>query len=486
MKPSLPVFERAHVLVIGDVMLDRYWHGSTSRISPEAPVPVVRVELTEERPGGAGNVALNINALGAHAAVAGLTGADTAADTLQHHLEGVQIKCLFERVPGFATVTKLRVLSRHQQLIRLDFEDGFIGHVPDGLLDKLQQAMAQAAVIVLSDYGKGTLRAARAFIEAARALGKPVLVDPKGSDFSIYRGATLLTPNLAEFEAVVGPCQDETELSTKGEQLRRTLDLHALLITRSERGMTLLRDGHAPLHLHAQAREVYDVTGAGDTVISVLAASLAAGEDLAAATALANIAAGIVVGKLGTATVTVNELHSALSEAVATRHGVLDEEQLVGLVEEARARGERIVMTNGCFDIVHAGHVSYLDQAKRLGDRLIVAVNDDASVQRLKGAPGTPRPVNPLAQRMAVLAGLKSVDWVVAFAEDTPKRLICRLLPDILVKGGDYTPEQVAGQDCVRARGGEVRILGYQQGCSTTRIINAIRSTSESEQGSRT
>ncbi len=312
-------------------------------------------------------------------------------------------------------------------------------------------------------------------IAVARAAGKPVLVDPKGTDFGIYRGASLLTPNLAEFEAVVGHCHDDAELVARGEKLRREFDLQALLITRSERGMTLLQEGRAALHLHAQAREVYDVTGAGDTVIGVLAAALAAGEDLAGATALANVAAGIVVGKLGTATVTVDELRSAMSAEFTTRHGVVSEEQVLAMVVEARARGEKIVMTNGCFDILHAGHVSYLEQAKDLGDRLIVAVNDDASVRRLKNSGTMPRPVNPLAQRMAVLAGLSSVDWVVPFSEDTPQRLICRVVPDILVKGGDYRPEQIAGHDCVIAQGGQVRVLGFEAGCSTSRIIDAIR-----------
>ncbi len=475
MQVHLPIFDSAHVLVVGDVMLDRYWHGATSRISPEAPVPVVRVEQTEERPGGAGNVALNITALGCKATVVCLTGQDEAADVLQRQLELARVNCLFERVAGFATITKLRVLSRHQQLIRLDFEDGFTGHVPQAMMEAFNRSLPQANLVVLSDYGKGTLRVTRELIKSARNAGKLVLVDPKGTDFEIYRGASILTPNLAEFEVVVGHCLNEDDLVEKGERLREQLQLNALLITRSERGMTLVREGHKALHFHAQAREVYDVTGAGDTVISVLAAALAAGQDLADATALANLAASIVVGKLGTATVSVEELRAAMQEHHQTQRGVLTEEKLLTAVAEAKARGEKIVMTNGCFDILHAGHVGYLEQAKRLGDRLIVAVNDDESVKRLKGNGEMPRPVNPLLQRMTVLAALESVDWVVPFSEDTPRQLICRVLPDMLVKGGDYKPEQVAGHDCVTAQGGEVRILGYQEGCSTSRIIDAIR-----------
>ncbi|HWQ94547.1 MAG TPA: bifunctional D-glycero-beta-D-manno-heptose-7-phosphate kinase/D-glycero-beta-D-manno-heptose 1-phosphate adenylyltransferase HldE [Gammaproteobacteria bacterium] len=471
----LPDFTAARVLVVGDIMLDRYWHGATARISPEAPVPVVRIEQAVERAGGAGNVALNIAALGAQVTLLGLTGKDEAADILQTQLSAANVNCAFEQVQGYSTITKLRVLSRHQQLIRLDFEDGFTDHIPANLVERFKKLLPQADVVVLSDYGKGALRAVGELIELARQAGKRVLVDPKGADFDIYRGATLITPNLAEFETVVGHCRDEQELVAKGEQLRRRLDLHALLITRSERGMTLLCEGTEALHLPAHAREVYDVTGAGDTVVSVLAAALAAGEDYAVATALANAAASIVVGKLGAATVSTDELRSAMGEGAAGSSALLTEDELLAAVAEARARGERVVMTNGCFDILHAGHVSYLEQAKRLGDRLIVAVNDDASVRRLKGNGDAQRPVNPLAQRMRVLAALKSVDWVVPFSEDTPERLICRVLPDILVKGGDYQPQQVAGHQCVTAHGGQVRILGYEQGISTSRIIENIR-----------
>ncbi len=468
MRISIPNFASARVLVAGDVMLDRYWHGSTSRISPEAPVPVVRVENTEERPGGAGNVALNIAALGAQATLLGVTGTDESAQTLADQLGAAGVRCLFHNAPGMATVTKLRVLSRHQQLIRLDFEGGIPGFEPRSLLPVFRNALAETDVVVLSDYGKGALGAVQEMIQAARAARRPVLVDPKSRDFSLYRGATAVTPNLGEFEAAAGPCHNEQELEIKGAALMAQHDLGAVLITRGERGMTLLQRGKAALHLPAKAREVYDVTGAGDTVISTLAAALAAGEEISQATAFANIAAGIVVGKLGTATVSVPELRRALHEEGAQERGILSEEQLLAAVEEARGRGERIVMTNGCFDILHAGHVAYLREARRLGDRLIVAVNDDDSVRRLKGAT---RPINPRDHRMAVVAALQCVDWVVPFGEDTPERLICRVGPDFLAKGGDYRPEQVAGYDCVTAKGGRVVILAYHPGHSTTGII---------------
>jgi D-beta-D-heptose 7-phosphate kinase/D-beta-D-heptose 1-phosphate adenosyltransferase len=472
MKIQIPAFQRARVLVVGDVMLDRYWHGATSRISPEAPVPVVHVRQSEERAGGAANVALNIAALGVHARLLGITGEDEPAASLEALLSGAGIECDLQKIAGVPTVTKLRVISRHQQLIRLDFEDGFAAIDAAGLLERYRQGLAHCDVVVLSDYGKGTLAQVEEMIALARAAGKPVLVDPKAQDFSRYDGATVITPNMAEFELVAGPCGDERTLVEKGARLLELHNLDALLVTRGEHGMTLLRRNAPEFHLPTQAREVFDVTGAGDTVISVLAAALAAGEDLPAATALANLAAGIVVGKLGTASVSVPELRRAAHLGHDAGFGVMNEVQLRIAVEDARSHGERIVMTNGCFDILHAGHVAYLAAARRLGDRLIVAVNDDASVQRLKGRG---RPVNPVDRRMAVLAALGSVDWVVPFSEDTPERLICEIQPDLLVKGGDYRPEEIAGYDCVKRNGGEVVVLGFEDGCSTSGIIDAIR-----------
>ncbi|MFO8004992.1 bifunctional D-glycero-beta-D-manno-heptose-7-phosphate kinase/D-glycero-beta-D-manno-heptose 1-phosphate adenylyltransferase HldE [Thioalkalivibrio sp.] len=477
MKVSLPSFDQARVLVIGDLMLDRYWHGGTDRISPEAPVPVVHVRDIEQRPGGAGNVALNLAALGGHADLVGVTGEDEAASELAGLLEGAGVNCHFRRQPGAATITKLRVISRHQQLIRLDFEDGFPGIHAADLLPQVEPLLAGSGAVVLSDYAKGALRDPQPLIKAARAAGVPVLVDPKGRDFSLYRGATLMTPNLTEFEAVVGRCADEAELVARGEALARDCGIDGLLVTRGEDGMSLIRPGATPVHLGARAREVFDVTGAGDTVIATLAAGLATGLELPQAMALANIAAGIVVAKLGTATVSVAELRRALQDQEQTGRGVLTEDELLRAVADARVHGERIVMTNGCFDLLHAGHVGYLERARSLGDRLIVAVNDDESVRRLKGEG---RPVNPVEQRMAVLAGLASVDWVVPFAEDTPARLVGEVLPDRLVKGGDYRPRDIAGHDAVVAHGGRVEILDFLDGCSTSSMIERMRKPSSS------
>ncbi len=466
-------------MVVGDVMLDRYWYGTATRISPEAPVPAVHVQDVEERPGGAGNVAVNLAALGARATLIGSVGQDEAAATLKDLLRAQGVRCHLAQSPDRATVTKVRVVSRRQQLIRLDFEDGGAGEAVAIDDSVWRAALAEADVVVFSDYGKGTLVGISDLVRQAKEAGKPVLVDPKGTAFARYRGASVLSPNLAEFEAVVGECHDLDILAARGRALCRELALDALLITRGELGMTLIETEREPLHLPARAREVYDVTGAGDTVVAVLAAALAAGQSLSEGTALANEAAGLVVGKMGTATVSAAELRDARGGQVA--RGVLDDATLLERVAAARAAGAAVVMTNGCFDILHAGHVRYLREARALGDRLVVAVNDDASVKRLKGRD---RPINPLSRRLAVLEALESVDWVVPFTEDTPERLVCAVSPDILVKGGDYRPGAVAGGDCVRSRGGRVVVLSYEPGASTSGIIEVIqRNVQQSEEG---
>ncbi|WP_286262799.1 bifunctional D-glycero-beta-D-manno-heptose-7-phosphate kinase/D-glycero-beta-D-manno-heptose 1-phosphate adenylyltransferase HldE [Thalassotalea atypica] len=472
MKVDIPTFNQARVIVAGDIMLDRYWQGPTQRISPEAPVPVVKIEQHEDRPGGAANVALNIASLGGQVTLSGITGTDEAAATLKTHLRAMDIACNFTEEKQIPTITKLRVISRNQQLMRLDFEQSLAEVDKSAYVKNVESLLDEHNLLLLSDYDKGTLSDVQTLIAAAKKRNIPVLVDPKGSDFSKYRGATLLTPNLSEFEGVVGPCENEAEIVRKGQALLDELSLDALLITRSEHGMTLLRKGHEEFHLPTKAREVYDVTGAGDTVIATLALAIAADAQFTQASALANIAAGIVVGKLGTSTVSEAELLAEISTGQESGYGVVSEEQLKIAVSAAQTRGEHIVMTNGCFDILHAGHVSYLTHAKELGARLIVAVNDDASVTRLKGAG---RPVNPADRRMAVLAGLGAVDWVVNFSEDTPQRLISHILPDTLVKGGDYKVEDIAGGREVIDNGGSVKVLNFEEGISTTEIINTIR-----------
>lgn len=469
---TMPNFESAHILVVGDVMLDRYWHGMSSRISPEAPVPVVKVSQTEDRPGGAGNVALNMAALGSTVSLIGIVGNDEAGQILQNRLRAAKIHIDFLVSATKPTITKLRVISRHQQLLRMDFEDKFDLSDSADFIGKVRAAIRNSDVLVLSDYAKGSLQDCQTLIRIARDVGVPVLVDPKGHDFVRYRGATILTPNFHEFETVVGKCTSEQDLVQKGKVLMQDLGLQALLITRGEQGMTLLRPDQPELHLPARGREVFDVTGAGDTVIATLAAAIASGQSMPEATALANLAAGIVVGKLGTAAVSAPELRRAIIAEQGAQRGVVSEEQLLMAIEDARASGERLVFTNGCFDIIHAGHVGYLEEARKQGDRLIVAVNSDASIRRLKGSG---RPINPLDRRMAVLAGLEAVDWVVSFDEDTPERLLRRVKPDVLVKGGDYREDQVVGGNIVKPYGGKVKVLSFFDNCSTTSIVNKIR-----------
>jgi len=471
----IPDFSPVRALVAGDVMLDRYWFGPTSRISPEAPVPVVKVTRSQARPGGAANVAVNLAALGVRTTLAGVVGGDAEGRELRGTLEGLGIEPGFVEAADRPTITKLRVLSRNQQLIRLDTEDAYGPTEAGRLLEKVVAGLPAASVCVLSDYGKGSLLEAPALIAAARQQRCPVLVDPKGSDFGRYRGATLLTPNLAEFEAVAGIVGSDAQLEARARRMREDLELEALVVTLGERGMLVVGADGEPAFLPARAREVFDVTGAGDTVIATLAAGLGAGMVLAEAAALANVAAGIVVRKIGVAAATPAELHQDLHGQGLGAGGILTRQEVAGVVAQARARGQRIVMTNGVFDILHAGHVAYLQEARARGDRLLVAVNDDDSVRRLKGSG---RPINTLAERMLVLAGLAAVDWVVPFGEDTPAALIAELLPDVLVKGGDYRPEDIAGAPAVIAHGGRVEVLPFREGCSTTRIVEQIRQRS--------
>lgn len=452
-------------------MLDRYWFGDAARISPEAPVPIVKIKQNDERPGGAGNVALNIAALGANVMLLGVAGKDDAARILSEQLLAANVRHTIEQIAGIPTITKLRVISRHQQLLRLDFEEKFPAFCPSALIEAYKSYLAQANLVILSDYSKGTLACVGELIKLANAANVPVLVDPKGTDFTIYQGADVITPNFKEFEAIMGPTQNEQDILIKGQQLLRQHNIRNLLLTRGENGMTLIQQDQEEVHLPAHAREVFDVTGAGDTVIGVLGAAIAAGAELPNAMAIANLAASLVVAKLGAATVSAPELEVAITGVNAPSAGIVNEDQLLIAVTEARVKGKRIVFTNGCFDILHAGHVRYLQQAKQLGDYLIVAINDDNSVKRLKGPS---RPVNNVDQRMTVLAGLGVVDWVTSYADDTPERLLRKLQPEILVKGGDYTVDQVVGAPIVHAYGGDVRVLGVTKNVSTTAIIERM------------
>ncbi|WP_438971734.1 bifunctional D-glycero-beta-D-manno-heptose-7-phosphate kinase/D-glycero-beta-D-manno-heptose 1-phosphate adenylyltransferase HldE [Methylophaga sp.] len=477
MKHDFPEFYQARVAVIGDLMLDRFYFGKANRISPEAPVPIVNVERLEDVPGGAGNVAMNIASLGATCNITGISGLDEAANVLKERLHSVGVNCLFHQSQNAGTIIKSRVVSSHQQLLRLDFEERFKPEVAVEMKTLAEQVMTDAQVMILSDYNKGTLSEPQFWIELAKKKNIQVLVDPKGNDFSKYRGADLITPNMTEFEAVAGKIESESDLISKAQTLIKQLDIKAILITRSEHGMTLIRADKPEFHLPAIAKEVADVTGAGDTVISTLASALAAGQDIEFAVTLANVAASIVVSKLGTSTVSEPELkaeyerHQGLNNTDHSICGAVTMDQLKIAVEQAKQRGEKVVFTNGCFDILHAGHVSYLQQARALGDRLVVAINTDESVTKLKGEG---RPINTAERRLTVLAGLADVDWVTCFQGDTPEDLLRFIQPDILVKGGDYDKKGVVGWEIVESYGGEVKVMGLVENCSTTAIVNKI------------
>jgi len=472
MRLDIPDFSKSCILVFGDLMLDRYWHGGARRISPEAPVPVVNINQIEERPGGAANVAYNLSALGCAVTLQGVVGQDEAADNLKQLLDKANINCQFLVQPDVPTITKLRVISQRQQLIRMDFEEMLPQFIASEVSQQFSSLVSSHDLVLLSDYAKGALQDVETLILIANQHNKIVVVDPKGSDFTKYKNATLMTPNAKEFEAVVGSCVSDTDVEIRGRNLLKELNLKALLVTRGEQGMSLIQQDESVLHITTEAKEVYDVTGAGDTVISVLSAAMAQGKPLKTCARLANVAAGIAVGKLGTATVTTSELRTVLKKKQSHEQGIVTENVLLEAVSDEKALGKKIVMTNGCFDLLHAGHIAYLEQARLLGDKLVVAVNTDDSVKNLKGES---RPIIPLEQRMAVLSGLASVDWVVPFGEGTPERLICSVLPDVLVKGGDYQIKEIAGHECVISNGGKVEVLQFLDGCSTSQIVEKIK-----------
>jgi len=465
-----------HVVVLGDVMLDRFLYGDAKRISPEAPVPVVRLGKRTSMAGGAGNVARNLLALGGRATLIGLVGADPAGAELEVLLGDA---ARLVRSPGRSTSLKLRVIAERQQVVRVDEEDLSPATADEAaaLMDALRAALPDARVLVLSDYGKGVLtpEVCASAIALARSAGVRCLVDPKGRDYRRYAGADLLTPNAAELSEASGlPVATDAEAEAAARALLDRVAVGGILATRSEKGMMLVPRGGQAVSARAMAREVFDVSGAGDTVIATLALALASGVEVVKAVHFANVAAGVVVGKLGTATCTAAELDHALREAEGGGGQLMPWGAAAALVREWQASGLRVGFANGCFDILHAGHVRMLRDARRHCDRLVVALNDDASVSRLKGPA---RPLNTLGDRTAVIGALTGVDAVIGFGEDTPLEAILALRPDRLFKGSDYSLDQVVGAAEITAWGGQTVLLELLPGRSTTRLVERARET---------
>lgn len=461
-------FSGTSVLIIGDVMLDRYHFGTVSRISPEAPVPVVNVKRMTQTLGGAGNVANNIAHLEADAAVIGTCGNDADGEILRTMLGDIKTKYSLIDT-GRPTTTKLRVIGDKQQIVRLDFEDNVTisDKLADEVLDKISQEIKSCSAVVISDYGKGfcSFKMCEEVIRLARNLNLPVVVDPKGNDWRKYACATTITPNVKELGEAVGrnvENSDEEVVLAAREVISKTR-VDYLVVTRSEKGISIIwKDEH--MHIPTEAREVFDVSGAGDTVVASLALCLGKGFGISEAVKVANKSAGIVVSKVGTAPVLLSELNGALSG----NSKILDEAGLLNVIEKARAMKRRIVFTNGCFDILHKGHVTYLRKASAMGDLLVLGLNSDGSVKRLKGEN---RPVNSEMDRAEVLAALEFIDYIKVFEEDTPYELIKKIQPDVLVKGGDYKPEDVVGRDFAR----KTVIIDFVAGYSTTGTIESMK-----------
>lgn len=473
-------FAELKVLVVGDLMLDRYILGDVDRISPEAPVPVMRHVQRYERPGGAANVAMNLAGLGCQTLLAGFWGNDAEQRELAAFLDAAKVNTLGVVSIALPTISKTRIVARQQQLLRLDIESREMPDAADQqrLIEGAEALATKVHAVVLSDYAKGALsnELCERVIRAARKAGVPVLADPKSRDFSKYSGATMVCPNIGELALATGVAADEMEaLLIAGESLRQEHDLRFLTVTMSEKGIRVLSD-EGSYYSPTRAREVFDVSGAGDTVIATLAAGLAGGLKIATAVELANLAAGIVVGKVGTVPIARHELIAALTPAsgIAGGEKILDRERLVTRVAEWRAAGQSIVFTNGCFDLLHVGHVTLLEDCHRFGSKLVLGLNTDASVSRLKGPN---RPIVGERERSRVMAALAAVDAVVLFDEETPVELIREIMPDVLVKGGDYSVETVVGHEEVIAAGGRVEIVPIVEGFSTTNIVRKLQET---------
>jgi D-beta-D-heptose 7-phosphate kinase/D-beta-D-heptose 1-phosphate adenosyltransferase len=465
------------ILVAGDVMVDEYVLGDVERISPESPVPVLVVKHRLRRLGGAGNVVKNLVSFGAGVALFAAVGKDSAGRWFKKHCEDMAVESFWlKEHSARPTTIKTRVVARNQQIVRIDEEqvDSITREMENAVIEDLKSVVPQVKAVVISDYGKGflTQRLLEALIKYARANRLPVLVDPKGRDFTRYRGATYLTPNLRETSLASGvEIRDHDSLIDAGRVLLDQADAEALIVTRGKEGATLVSRSEAK-NFPVKQVEIIDVTGAGDTVIAALAMGVANGMSLEHSVIMANLAASLVVSRFGAATVTLQEMIDALKDQTPDSK-VVALHDIAGIIRGHRLSGERIVFTNGCFDLFHTGHLGTLRQAAQFGDILVVGVNSDRSVVRIKGAG---RPIVQEADRVELISALSFVDYVVVFDEDTPRRLIEEVRPDVLVKGQDWQDKEVVGEDIVKGRGGEVRFVRQIQGVSTTELIARIRS----------
>jgi len=471
--------KQARILCLGDVMLDHFVYGDVSRISPEAPVPVFRIQRETLMLGGAGNVARNLSALGAHSVFVAFVGDDNPGHSIASLLAAeTGVESRLQVLPGRRTTEKSRFVAGVQQLLRTDLEEteDLDAKAEKRVLKAVESSLNECDVITLSDYGKGLLtpRVLSEVLKMAEERGIPSIVDPKGRDYSKYRGAFLATPNRAELAEATGlKGSDDASIVAAAKQLMQECGIRNVLVTRSQDGMTLVSETGDVCHIPAQAREVFDVSGAGDTVVATLAAALAANGDPIEAARLANLAGGIVVGKVGTATATGSELRAA-AVALTGEQGfgkIMTMDLVEATVESWKSQGLTVGFTNGCFDLLHPGHISLLRQARAQCDRLVVGLNSDESVSRLKGPK---RPIQNQFARAQVLAALQDVDGVVVFGEDTPLNLITALLPDVLVKGADYTVETVVGAEAVVQAGGRVVLANLEDGFSTTNTVKTI------------
>ena len=444
------------ITVIGDVMIDWYLHGESSRISPEAPVPVVKFKESKFQLGGAANVANNLKHLEIEPFLIGATGNDHFGSLLKEHLKAEKIKFNLTSEKSFQTICKQRLMSSNQQLARIDYEQYFHGSKLTNTFNTFIKNIAKTDLIIVSDYGKGTIFNARKLIQSAKKLKKKILIDPKGKDFTKYKGANLITPNKSEFENIMGKVGSKRNLANKAKKMLEHLNLESLIVTLGSEGMYVLKKSNKKIigdFINAYPQEVFDVSGAGDTTISALGAALSEGNDIFSAAEFANLAASISVSKLGTSTVSIEEVTS---------------------LETSKGNKEQvIVFTNGCFDIIHSGHLDLLKEARSYGDKLIVGLNSDKSISKLKGPE---RPIIGQSERKKILLALKYVDEVIIFNEENPLKLIKKLKPSILVKGADYTKEQVIGGEFVESYGGQIKLVKLAKGKSTSNIINKISS----------